>query len=160
MIEYQEGDLFQNLDNLYKGVLIPHVCNNLGVFGAGFVIPLSKKFPLAKESYQKSSLELGTTGFVKVQKNIVVANMIAQNGTGGLRPLRYNALAKCLDEVSDYAIFHDMQIFAPMFGSGLAGGNWLFIEELIKDAWLNRQLKVKVFYLPNSIPANWRPPIS
>jgi hypothetical protein len=30
-----------------------------------------------------------------------------------------------------------VQIHAPKFGSGLAGGNWNFIEELIKDIWLN-----------------------
>jgi len=27
------------------------------------------------------------------------------------------------------------QIHAPLFGSGLAGGNWDFIEELINEIW-------------------------
>jgi hypothetical protein len=30
-----------------------------------------------------------------------------------------------------------VQIHAPKFGSGLAGGNWAFIQELIKDIWNN-----------------------
>jgi hypothetical protein len=30
-------------------------------------------------------------------------------------------------------LFKDSDIYAPKFGSGLAGGNWEFIEELIDE---------------------------
>jgi hypothetical protein len=30
-----------------------------------------------------------------------------------------------------------VEIHAPKFGSGLAGGNWLFISDLIDDIWGN-----------------------
>ena len=30
---------------------------------------------------------------------------------------------------------HNVQIHAPKFGSGLAGGNWNFISCLIEDIW-------------------------
>ena len=29
-----------------------------------------------------------------------------------------------------------VEIRCPMFGSGLAGGNWAFIEELIDEIWI------------------------
>jgi hypothetical protein len=29
------------------------------------------------------------------------------------------------------------EIHAPKFGSGLAGGNWNFIENLIEDIWID-----------------------
>lgn len=164
MIQYISGDLFAAVANdSHKKILIPHVCNNIGAFGSGFVIPLGKTYPKARQSYfaipkKNGKLPIGTTDFVTVSDNISVANMIAQNGIGGTRPLRYNALSKCLDEVAEYAINNEMEIYSPLFGSGLAGGNWLFIEEMIKDAWLEREIKVTVFYLLNNIPANWIPP--
>jgi len=30
-----------------------------------------------------------------------------------------------------------VQIHAPKFGCGLAGGNWNFVSELIRDIWSN-----------------------
>jgi hypothetical protein len=161
LIQYVEGDLFQFVASCPNKVLIPHVCNDVGAWGAGFVIPLGRTYPLAREEYLQMSTvdgyQLGHTGFVKVAPNVTVANMIAQ-GMGGQRPLRYNALSKCLDTVGDYADQYDMGIVAPMFGSGLAGGNWLFIEEMINDAWIDRGIKVTVCYLLSNMPSNWKPP--
>ena len=46
-------------------------------------------------------------------------------------------------EVSDYIQFNTgfinnqekIEIHCPKFGSGLAGGNWEFIKDLIEDIW-------------------------
>jgi hypothetical protein len=35
-----------------------------------------------------------------------------------------------------------VQIHAPKFGCGLAGGNWNFIQDLITDIWKNIQVFV------------------
>jgi hypothetical protein len=35
-----------------------------------------------------------------------------------------------------------VEIHSPKFGSGLAGGNWNFIEELIKDIWYDCEVFV------------------
>jgi hypothetical protein len=50
------------------------------------------------------------------------------------------------------------QIICPMFGSGLAGGDWNFVEKLIEDCWLRRDIPVTVCYLPQFLPSNWSPP--
>lgn len=148
MIEYIEGDLFDHVPK-DKFVIIPHVCNTLGKWGAGFVIPLGKKYPKAKDSYLElhkiNAIELGHTDFVQVSSKVVVANMIAQDGIGSKRCLRYNHLATCLDSVAEYARLNKMEIHAPMFGSGLAGGKWEFISELINDSWISKNLKVFIY---------------
>lgn len=141
-----------------KTIVIPHVCNNANVFGAGFAKAIGDLFPEVKYNYHllgKSFLQqnLGYVQFIDIKlsnKNndnkLIVANMIAQNGTTSPknpRPLNYGALAICMYRVKNYirelkTNFSDMQnleIHAPKFGSGLAGGNWNFIHDMIKDIW-------------------------
>lgn len=165
-IKIVEGDLFERVKNEKGCVLIPHVCNNIGAWGAGFVVPLGVQFPEAKARYlqwvkkDEDSLPfgLGSTQFVTID-NVVVCNMVAQNGTGGIRPLRYNALSRCLDEVAIMALSSGGQIICPAFGSGLAGGYWPFIEALIKDCWLEREISVTVCYLSHQKPEGLVPTI-
>jgi hypothetical protein len=176
MLKYQEGDLFENIKGKSR-IVIPHVCNDVGAWGSGFVVPLGKAFPksrqyyldwykmkgqLKSEDYQGQNsvgnFELGQTQFVPVdtEHEITVANMIAQHDIGGDRPLRYNALAKCMDQVAawmpDWAIDPHYEIHAPLFGSGLAGGNFLFIQELIEDCWVRRDINVTIHFLPGTLP--------
>jgi hypothetical protein len=74
---------------------------------------------------------------------LIFANMIAQNGTisqNNPRPLNYEALVKCMVDVRNYIQSSDkdkVQIHCPKFGSGLAGGNWSFIKDIIDDVWKN-----------------------
>ena len=73
--------------------------------------------------------------------------MIAQNGTispKNPRPLNYGALAFCMTDVRQYCNslkdnieYGKVEIHAPKFGSGLAGGDWFFIQELMLDIWKN-----------------------
>jgi len=43
------------------------------------------------------------------------------------------------------------EIHCPQFGSGLAGGNWEFITELIEDIWVENGLAITVYeYVPLS----------
>ena len=138
-------------------VIIPHVCNNIDLFGAGFAAEISNHYPIVKENYHllgKSFLKsnLGYSQFVKVHENekhkhkLLFVNMVAQNGirsSSNTRPLNYFALAKCMASVSQYIVSNtgfiqkteNVEIHCPKFGSGLAGGNWNFISDLIEDIW-------------------------
>lgn len=123
-------------------------------------MPLAKAFPAARECYLKENdvygLELGTIQGAtnKDYPNVIVFNMIAQT-LGGKRPLYYNHLARCMDKISDYlGRGINKEIHAPAFGSGLAGGRWDVIMELIEDCWLRRNLSVTIHYLPGQHPCN------
>jgi hypothetical protein len=164
MMKYQEGNLF---DHIKDTVVIPHLCNNEGVWGRGFVIPLTQRYPEAKASYERlfaddSKPSLGYVDFVR-SGDVVVANMIAQvidlespqdMEWMGIRPVRYNALVKCMDQVADWIQdnLRHAKIYCPLFGARLAGGNWLYIKELIRDCWEDRGISVTVFYLPKFPP--------
>ena len=138
-------------------VIVPHVCNNVDAFGAGFAGQVARNFPSVKADYHmlgKTFLKnnLGYTQFLKVYEEpkyrhkLIFANMIAQNGIvsgNNPRPLNYLALTKCMVSIAKYISEQtdfmqkneDVEIHAPKFGSGLAGGNWNFISNLIEDIW-------------------------
>jgi len=138
-------------------VIIPHVCNNIDLFGAGFASAVAQAYPSVKQDYHllgKSFLRnnLGHSQFIKVYEEkkykhkIYFVNMIAQNGVknpNNSRPLNYAALASCMLKISHFINQNtgflnkseQVEIHAPKFGSGLSGGNWNFISDLIEDVW-------------------------
>lgn len=153
-------DIFLSLSKLLDSnihsttIIVPHVCNNIDVFGGGFTAGIVQHYPIVRDNYHMlgpSFLQknLGYTQFILARENkknnnqIIFANMIAQNGTispRNKRPLNYLALCRSMLSVSKYikeTINRDqsVQIHAPKFGSGLAGGNWNFISDLISDMW-------------------------
>lgn len=169
-ISFIKGDLFDyihhyiNADHNGSSVIVPHVCNNINLFGAGFAGAIAKNYPIVKENYHmlgNSFLKnnLGHTQFIEVAKNkiyghkIIFANMIAQNGTisaSNPRPINYLALIKSMVSVSKYIIANhsddsSIQIHAPKFGCGLAGGNWNFIQYLIEDTWKDFSVNIYEF---------------
>lgn len=148
------NNLFTEIDKFYNSynIIIPHVCNNKGVFGGGFTGGIAKYYPVVQQNYQLLGKKcvLGYTQFVEVKHNretnkkIIFANMIAQNGTisrNNPKPINYYSLCLCMKSVIDYISTNldssETQIHAPKFGSGLAGGNWNLISELIDNIWPN-----------------------
>lgn len=137
-------------------VIVPHVCNNLNAFGAGFAKAVASEFPIVKENYHLLGpkflkTNLGYTQYVETLSDktyghkLIFANMISQNGflsEKNIRPLNYLALCRSMLSVNKYILSNHHQdnpieIHCPKFGSGLAGGNWRFIEDLINDIWTN-----------------------
>jgi hypothetical protein len=138
-------------------VFVPHVCNNIDTFGAGFAAQVADKFPSVKADYHmlgKKFLQqnMGYCQIIKVLEDqkyrhkLYFVNMIAQNGIIGPnnpRPLNYFSLAKSMSLLSNYILnntgFNNgqekIEIHCPKFGSGLAGGKWDFISNLIEDIW-------------------------
>tara|TARA_Y100000034_G_scaffold135536_1_gene207866 strand:- start:18622 stop:19113 length:492 start_codon:yes stop_codon:yes gene_type:complete len=163
MIKYVKGDLFTKIPR-NKNIIVPHVCNNIGKWGKGFVIPLAQKWPEAKRAYLKGfstkghipeTHRNGKGQLVLVQEdpNVFVYNMIAQEGifkTSNPKPIRYQWLINSMEICRVYIETmsnHNYEIHAPKFGSGLAGGNWDFIEELIEEIWCNHNIPVTIYEL-------------
>lgn len=153
-------DIFNHLNplihNYYStNIIVPHICNNIDIFGAGFAKAVGKLYPIVKDNYHmlgKSFLSknLGYSQFVttledkKTNSKLIFCNMIAQNGTlsaHNKRPINYLSLCKSMMMVKNFIQKLDSsgecrtEIHAPKFGSGLAGGNWGFISCLIDDIW-------------------------
>jgi hypothetical protein len=144
-----------------SSVIIPHVCNNVDLFGAGFAAAVAATYPISKDNYHLLGKKFlkdhpGYTQFIDVSyekqynRRLIIANMIAQNGVrskNNPRPLNYAYLTKSMLEVKKFININfdsenSVEIHCPKFGSGLAGGNWKFIEYLIEDIWNNIKVVV------------------
>lgn len=148
-ITYITGDATQPQGN--GKIIIPHICNDIGAWGAGFVLALSKRWKGPEETYRKAkkNLGLGLVQFVRVEDNIWVANMVAQHDIRpddeGRSPIRYNALKACLFTVAEMAIEVNASIHMPRIGAGLAGGNWDRIELIIEETLVRDGIDVTVY---------------
>jgi O-acetyl-ADP-ribose deacetylase (regulator of RNase III) len=139
MIHYLDGNAVEPIGDDKK--IIAHVCNNIGAWGAGFVMAISKKWKEPEREYKSLSpnnRKLGSTQFVGVEDDIVVANMIGQEGIYrndmGLIPVRYAAIELCLTDVAAWAQSANATIHMPRIGCGLAGGRWSIMEKVIEAA--------------------------
>lgn len=135
MIKYVKGDATNPIGEGNK--LIIHCCNDIGAWGAGFVLALSRKWKEPEQAYRQMKKRiLGDAQIVEVEDDIMVVNMIGQHDIrtiNGIPPIRYDAIAKALKQVNDFAIAWKATVHAPRFGAGLAGGDWNKIEELLKQ---------------------------
>lgn len=123
--------------------IIVHICNDIGAWGAGFVMAISKKWKTPEQLYRAMSKEnrvLGNIQFVRVEDDTWVVNMIAQhdtkpgfNGPVALPPIRYEAVRTCLQQVNKYALENNATLHMPRIGCGLAGGKWSEIEAILND---------------------------
>jgi O-acetyl-ADP-ribose deacetylase (regulator of RNase III) len=146
--------------------IISHVNNNVGAWGAGFVLAISKRWSLPEQTYRrlaKQGLVLGQVQFVPAEDDIIVANMIAQTGYGynnkgrhktseknsGI-PLQYDALTVCLTRVAQAAKEYQASLHMPRIGCSLAGGSWLRVEKIIQDTLVAEDIPTFVYDFPGS----------
>lgn len=150
-IHYLVGDATRPIGGGNR--IIAHVCNDVGKWGKGFVLAISKRWPQPQEDFldfhARQSLKLGKVQLVQVEKMIWVANMIAQRdiiARDGVPPIRYDALFECLKTLGLHAQELRVSIHMPRIGCGLAGGKWEQVEPLIAKALPGTQ--VFVYDLP------------
>lgn len=132
MIRYVVGDATEPQEDRGTRV-IAHICNDMGVWGAGFVLAVSRRWPKVEHFYRARAWLLGQIQVVPIQGNLYVANLIAQRGFPTLeKPMAVDlaALETCLEELADQftagTSFH-----LPRIGCGIGGGTWDKIEPII-----------------------------
>lgn len=162
-IQYVIGDATHPIGSGRK--IIAHCCNDIGAWGAGFVLALSRRWREPERNYRQwfsqlgrvVTLPLGAVQFVQVESDISVANIIGQTGIGGrssnLPPIRYHALGAGLAEISHKACCDCASVHMPRMGSGLAGGDWDVIELLVQETLCAADVDVYVYDLPREAVA-------
>ncbi|MFE2695654.1 macro domain-containing protein [Streptomyces mirabilis] len=139
-----------------KGVkLIAHVCKDIGGWGKGFVLALSRRWPEPEAAYRAwhrdrahNDFGLGATQFVQVEKYVWVANLIGQRGIrAGSKgvPVRYEAIDTGLAHLATKAAELKASVHMPRIGCGLAGGDWSRVEPLIMRRLVERGVAVTVY---------------
>jgi O-acetyl-ADP-ribose deacetylase (regulator of RNase III) len=160
-----QGDV---TDPVGEGIkIIPHIISDLGVCGAGVAKAIVKKWPnvLVDIVAAKKDKNWGLGLVVKTyEPDVVILSMIAQEGLRSRTnpsPIKYAALKKCMNEVflahcslvclekahmrNFLSLDVSHSIHCPKFGSGLAGGDWDFIEKLIQEIWVDNGIDVTVY---------------
>lgn len=162
-LRYKLGDAtaprLLDADGVRDRGIIVHICNNVGAWGAGFVLALSKKWPAPELVYRgMKERPLGSVGFVAVEHfpngewKLGVANLIGQDGIGfskGKPPIRYDAVFNGLQTVAGWCEqLSETTIHMPRIGCGLAGGDWRVIEALVNVTLIDKGIDVTVYDLP------------
>jgi O-acetyl-ADP-ribose deacetylase (regulator of RNase III) len=154
-ITYVRGDATVPLG---KGVkVIAHVCNDIGGWGKGFVLAVSRRWPEPEKAYRAwhrdrahNDFGLGAAQFIQVERYVWVANLVGQRGihTGSKGvPVRYEAIDTALGRLADKALELGGSVHMPRIGCGLAGGKWSRVEPLITERLVRRGIAVTVYEL-------------
>jgi O-acetyl-ADP-ribose deacetylase (regulator of RNase III) len=135
-LHYLLGDA---TEPVVRPAIITHCCNSINLWGSGFVLALSAKFPEPEKEYHNwfatGNPRLGDAQFVQVKPDLMVANIIGQEGTrwqGKFPPIRYEAIAKGLEKVYQKANAEGHVVALPRIGAVLAGGDWFTIDKIIR----------------------------
>jgi hypothetical protein len=156
MITYLTGDASDPIGK--RPCIITHVVNDIGAWGAGFVLAVSKKYPRDHIVYKhwiegsgpfKVPGWKGTILPIPHDDGVTDVLLLAQRGVGrrhGSIPLDYMYLAASLLELSTYG--DGQPIHMPRIGCGLAGGTWDRVGPLVENYLRDRE--VYVYDLPVS----------
>jgi O-acetyl-ADP-ribose deacetylase (regulator of RNase III) len=151
-IEYKKGDASNPLGKGNK--IIVHICNDVGGWGKGFVLAISKRWKAPENKYRtwyqsKNNFNLGEVQFVQVEQSLWIANLIGQHkiikDENGNAPIRYDAVKDGLRKVADFASAINASIHMPRIGCGLAGGKWETIEPIIEETISNKDINTIVY---------------
>ncbi|MEJ2882283.1 macro domain-containing protein [Pedobacter sp. GR22-6] len=134
--------------------IIVHICNDIGAWGKGFVMALSKRWKAPELQYKawyksKDNFSLGQVQFVQVEEGLWVANLIGQHkiyrDENGNAPIRYESVLSGLEKVAQFAVDNIATVHMPRIGCGLAGGTWDKIEPLIETTLIGKGIDVTVY---------------
>jgi O-acetyl-ADP-ribose deacetylase (regulator of RNase III) len=166
-IKYVIGDATRPTGGLETKVIV-HCCNNIGVWGKGFVTAISKRWPHVRDAYlslenEYGTINIGLVQYVEAETFIVVANLIGQIGIASRdnpSPVWYPAIKYGLQEIANDLVpkfkWHAQKsdpipsVHMPRIGCGLAGGSWDKIEPIINDTLIKSGINVTVYDLPDS----------
>ncbi|WP_161882827.1 macro domain-containing protein [Deinococcus alpinitundrae] len=140
--------------------LLVHVCNGIGAWGRGFVLPLAQRFPETARRYkawaageETTPFALGQVQFVEVLPGLIIVNLIGQHDIArkgqdlAQPPIRYEAIREGLKQVQSEAERIGASVHMPRIGAGLAGGDWAVIEAIINEELVGQGLDVTVYDL-------------
>lgn len=125
--------------------------------GGGFATAVKRRFQGAHSGFQKwaqsapNRLQLGAVHFAPLSPGVELCSMVAQHGIGGgghLLRLRYEALQECLQKAAEHAFKEAEDVHMPRIGSGLAGGKWDLVQEIVVETLCQKGISVTVYELP------------
>jgi O-acetyl-ADP-ribose deacetylase (regulator of RNase III) len=155
-IEYKTGDATEPTGVGIK--IIVHVCNDIGAWGRGFVLAISKRWSEPERRYRAwhagkegQPFALGEVQLVQVSESVWVANLVGQRDireSNGAPPVRYDAIRTGLQKVALEARRLQASVHMPRIGCGLAGGDWEVVGKIVEEELANTGVPVTVYDFP------------
>lgn len=161
--DYSTNHLLNGTYTGEKSCIIPHICNDIGAWGAGFVIAVTNQLEAKPEAvyryFHKTNHELSKIGEVQIVQSdkvpyITVVNIIGQNDTiceDNPTPINYVAVRKGLRTVATHILGtkgnENISVHMPRIGCGLAGGKWNIVEQIIIEELCKKDIDVTVYDL-------------
>lgn len=152
LIKFVTGDATLPQGSSLRYIL--QIVNDEGKYGAGFSGALSKRWPKIETEYRQwwreryGNLNQGDIQIIQVLSDLVVINMVAQNGIvskDNPTPINYDGLKSCLDKAGTEISKHNASVHIPRIGCGLGGGTWEKIEPLLEQEILKRGINITVY---------------
>jgi O-acetyl-ADP-ribose deacetylase (regulator of RNase III) len=134
--------------------ILVHVCNDIGGWGKGFVLAISKRWKAPEQAFRAwhqsgADFELGNVQFVQVEEDLWIANLIGQHkihkDENGNPPIRYDAIRQGLSKIQAKAKELNATVHMPRIGCGLAGGKWEQIQPILEEELLAFGIEVTVY---------------
>lgn len=161
-IEYRTGDATEASRD--GAGIITHICNDIGRWGRGFVVAVSRRWPQPEARYRawhrgeppaedeerSGTFQLGEVQYVTVEDGLIIANLIGQHDIrriGGHPPVRYQAIRAGLEKIAEKARQLDTAVAMPRIGAGLAGGDWKTIETIVENTLAAAGVRTLVYTL-------------
>lgn len=149
MIRHVRGDLLQLAED-GEFDLIAHGCNCFHMMGAGIAGQIARKYPAAydadKNTIYGDPKKLGTISFAPNDANVkfYIANMYTQFHGGRCdNEILYPSIRSCFKRLDDFRKDgQSVKIGIPMIGSGIAGGNWDDILDIISQEMYYNDLTI------------------
>ncbi|MCB1711263.1 MAG: macro domain-containing protein [Candidatus Riesia sp.] len=125
---------------------VVHVCNNKGVWGAGFVLALSNFSPVPERAYaswaasKEYDLAVGEIQLVRVDPKTTVVNMVGLdwNKPKSDPDFLYTGVEACLnnlaDDLKEHRTQYPVKILMPKIGTGIGGGSWNVLAPIVSKA--------------------------
>lgn len=152
MIYLRKGDCLKH----ERPCCIVHCCNDIGAWGAGFVMSISRVNRNAELQYRKwfenGNPKLGDIQLCELvpdKPSKMIVNLIGQTGVGtkfGI-PVRYWAISQGLQTVKNCLKGSFVKdVVSPLIGCGLAGGSLEEIFGLVYNIYSDRYSPDYYFY--------------
>lgn len=162
-LSFVQGDATRPVGEGQK--VLVHCVNNVGKWGKGFVLAVSKRWLRPQIAYRawfekpadwrnhpegvecSGPLGLGQVQLVRVHPEITVANLVGQDGirypgSSAPSPIRYEAIARGFRLIRMMKGSEDFSLHMPRLGTGLAGGDWNRIEAIVRMVFPDTNITV------------------
>ena len=127
--------------------LICHLVTDAMTWGGDFMNALSSKWDGPEINYkQHKEFVWGEVDFIRVESDIIVANMVALHGFYNeltkKSSMKYFILRRCLQACKDFAQKHNYSIHMPRIGDDSSGARWWMVRDIIEGVFSDMDIHV------------------